>query len=28
MLECPAILFQSIKEANHAFIIRTNIQSF
>jgi hypothetical protein len=22
MLECPAILFQSIKEANQAFIIR------
>jgi hypothetical protein len=25
--ECPAILFQSIKEANQAFIIRTNIQT-
>jgi hypothetical protein len=27
MLECPTILFQSIKEANQAFIIRTNIQT-
>jgi hypothetical protein len=26
MLEWPAILFQSIKEANQAFTIRTNIQ--
>jgi hypothetical protein len=26
MLECPAILFQSIKEANQAFTIRTNSQ--
>jgi hypothetical protein len=28
MLESPAILIQSIKEANQAFTIRTNIQSF
>jgi hypothetical protein len=27
MLECPAILFKSIKEANQAFIIRTNNQT-
>jgi hypothetical protein len=27
MLECPAILFQSVKEANQAFITRTIIQS-
>jgi hypothetical protein len=27
MLECPTILFQSIKEANQTFIIRTNIQA-
>jgi hypothetical protein len=27
MLECPATLFQSIKEANQAFIIRTNVQT-
>jgi hypothetical protein len=25
MLECPTILFQSIKEANQALIISTNI---
>jgi hypothetical protein len=28
MLECPAILFQSIKEENQAFTIRTNNQLF
>jgi hypothetical protein len=26
MLECPAILVKSIKEANQAFTIRTNSQ--
>jgi hypothetical protein len=28
MLRCPSILFQSIKEANQAFIIRTINQHF
>jgi hypothetical protein len=28
MLRCPTIMFQSIKEANQAFIIRTIIQHF
>jgi hypothetical protein len=28
MLECPATLIQSIKEANQAFTIRTSIQLF
>jgi hypothetical protein len=27
MLGCPTKLFQSIKEANQAIIIRTNIQA-